>query len=146
MDDKTPAYFVDHYGVAKSAGNAAKANYAHVKHGIVAVKGQFSTRRFKAGDLEVYAVFFLPSLKLATASYQLPNVWTDEQINAALIAYGPNWKPIHDQGFVKSWVAPDGTVATYILTTLHIQAKAFTELGEKTIADREAKAKAVPKF
>lgn len=146
LEDKTTAYFVDHYGPAKSSANERNANCAHPQRGIIAVKGQFSIRRFKAGDMDVSAVFFLPSLKLASASYSLHHAWTDEQISAALTAYGADWKPTHDQGFIKSWVAPDGTVAIYILTTLYIQSKTFTELGEKTSAENDAQRKAVPKF
>jgi hypothetical protein len=146
LEDKTTAYFVDHYGPAKSSSNVGKANCARPERGIIAVKGQFSIRRFKAGDMDVSAVFLLPSLKLASASYSLHHAWTDEQISAALMAYGADWKPTYDQGFVKSWVTPDGTVAIYILTTLHIQSKTFTELGEKTSAENDAQKKAVPKF
>ncbi len=145
LDDKTPAYFVDHYGPAKSAKTQSSHPFVHVGRGGVTVKGQFSVREFRQGELIVQPVFFQPSLKLAAVRLQLQREWTPEQNEAALAAYGGEWKPIK-KGIVTYWIAPDGTMAISLLTWLDIQSKAIVDLVEKTLADEDAKREAVPKF
>lgn len=146
LNDKTPGYFVDRYGSAKSSNVESAHNFVHQKRGSVKVKGQFSTKEFKKGDLRVYAVFYLPSLRLAAVRLQLDRAWTKEQIEAALAAYGGEWAPISRNGIVNSWVAPDGTLAISMLTWLEIQSKTIVEEVEKSLAADVAKRKAIPKF
>lgn len=146
LDDKTPAYFVDRYGPAKSSGTVSVISAMHVKHGAVNLKGQFSAREFRQGNLLVQCVFFLPSLQLATVRFQMQHSWTKEQIEAALAAYGGKWAPVSRNGIVDSWVAPDGSIAISMLTWLDIQSKAIVDLVEKTVTADDIKRKAVPKF
>lgn len=146
LDDKSPAYFVDRYGPAKSSKTVSSHTCIHVGRGSVIVKGQFSAREFRQGDLIVQTVFFLPSLQLASVRLQLPRQWTPEQIEAALAAYGGEWRPVSRNGIVDSWVAPDGSMAISLLTWLDIQSKAIVDLVAKTLTDDDAKRKAVPKF
>src|SRR5882672_4471621 len=82
FDDKPPAYFVDRYGPAKSSKTESSGGFIHEGNGYIAVKGQFSTRTFRKGDLTVEAVFLLPSLQLAAVRFRLPRQWTDEQFEA----------------------------------------------------------------
>ncbi|HEY8993634.1 MAG TPA: hypothetical protein VIM71_03030 [Lacunisphaera sp.] len=146
LDDKGPPYFVDRYGPPKSSTNDKATSYAHIKRGIVSVPGQFSTRHFKDGDLTVEAVFFLPSLRLATARYRLPHRWTEDQVDAALRAYGGEWNRTKQGALVTRWEAPDGTTAAYILNTLFIHSKELVTMGEKVLEAEEAKRKAMPRF
>lgn len=146
LDDKSPGYFVDRYGPAESSASEKTTSYAHIKKGIISVPGQFSARKFKRGDLAIEAVFFLPSLRLAAARYFLPHQWTAEQIDAALKAYGGDWKEVAKSSLLNRWEAPDGTVAVYILTTLHFQSKELVAMGEKVLETEDAKRKAVPQF
>ena len=45
-----------------------------------------------------------------------------------------------------SWIAPDGTTARLLTSTLHIQSKAMNELAARVYAELESKRKAVPNF
>lgn len=146
LDDKTPAYFVDRYGIQKSAKNVPSISYLQVKRGTVAVKGQFSAREFRKGDLTVHAVFFVPSLQLASVRLQLKQKWTREQVEAALEAYGGSWQPVSQNGIVDSWIAPDGSLAINMLTWVEIQSKTIVAEVAKNLAAEDAKRKAVPKF
>ncbi len=146
LEDKSPAYFVDRYGVQKSSKNVSSVPYIHVKRGGVQVKGQFSTREFHKGDLTVHAVFFLPSLQPASVRLQLKQKWTREQVEAALVAYGGSWTPVTQNGIVDFWTAPDGSLAINMLTWVEIQSKTIVDEVAKNLADKDAKRKAVPKF
>lgn len=147
LDNKTPAYFVDRYGPANLTRLDTTGNFISPKHGAVTVKGQFSVREFRDGDLRVYAVFSYPSLKLAAVRLQLNRAWTSEQTEAALTAYGASWKPVNSgNSTVKIWIAPDGTLAIQMLTWIDFQSRGVVELVEKTRAESAAKRKAVPKF
>ena len=146
LDDKTPAYFVDRYGTQKSSKNVSSVPYIHVKRGGVQVKGQFSTREFRKGDLIVHAVFFLPSLQLASIRFQLKQKWTREQVEAALEAYGGSWQPVSQNGIVDSWIAPDGSLAINMLTWVEIQSKTIVAEVAKNLTAEDAKRKAIPKF
>ena len=146
LDDKSPAYFVQRYGAPKSVKNVASISVHHPKRGSVEVKGQFSVRQFQSDDLTVRVVFYLPSLQTASVRLQLPRKWSEEQVRAALTAYGGSWEPVRTAGFVDSWIAPDGTVATNMLTWVDIQSKAIVDEAAKTLSNIDAKKKAVPKF
>jgi hypothetical protein len=146
LDGKGPAYFVDRYGLAKSAKTMSSTGFLHIGAGFIEVRGQFSERVFRKGDLTVRAIFFLPSLELAAVRLDLPHQWTPEQLEAALIAYGGQWQVQRHPADITTWTAPDGSQAINLLLTLEIQSKAAMDLIEKTLADREAKQKAVPKF
>ncbi len=146
LDDKSPAYFVQRYGAPKSVKNVASISVHHPKRGGVEVKGQFSVREFRSDDLTVRVVFYLPSLQPASVRLQLRHKWTQEQVEAALAAYGGSWEPVRIGGFIESWVAPDGAVATNMLTFVDIQSKTIVDEAAKTLSSIDAKKKAVPKF
>ncbi|MDI1250327.1 MAG: hypothetical protein PSV13_15800 [Lacunisphaera sp.] len=146
LDDKSPGYFVDRYGPAKSAQVVSKESFVHTERGAVVVKGQFSVREFRKDKLIVHAVFFEPSLQLAAVRLQMNNQWTAEQIEAALTAYGGEWKPVKQGLGIQFWVAPDGSKAISMLTWLDFQSKAVVDLILKSLAEDDAKRKAVPKF
>ena len=142
----TQPYFVDRYGLAKSSKNVSKFGFLHPKRGNVEVKGPFSVRDFRHGDLRIVAVFNLPSLKLAGVKYSLNRSWTPEQIQAALSALGTGWKPYDGNIAFKAWQTQDGTIAISILNSLEIQSASVVEAIAKEVAAKEAARKAVPKF
>jgi len=142
----TPPYFVDRYGLAKSSKNVSNFGFLYPKRGNVEVKGPFSIRDFRHGDLRVVAVFNLPSLKLAGVKYSLNRSWTPEQIQAALSALGSDWKPYDANIGFKAWQLQDGTIAISILNSLEIQSASVVEAIAKEVAAKEAARKAVPKF
>jgi len=142
----TPPYFVDRYGLAKSSKNVSKHGFIHPKRGHIEVKGPFSVREFRHGDLRVVAVFYLPSLKLAGVKYSLNRSWTPEQIQAALSALGTDWKLYDGNIAFKAWRIQDGTIAISILNSLEIQSAALVEDIARELAAKEAARKAVPKF
>jgi hypothetical protein len=146
LDDKSPAYFVDRYGPAKSSQTVSSYDFVHTGRGGVTVKRQFSTREFRKDDLRVQPVYFLPSLKLAAVRLQLNRAWTPEQIEAALAAYGGEWKLVKRGPTITSWVAPDGTLAISMLTWIDFQSKAIVDLTAKTVGEADAKQKGVPQF
>ena len=146
LDGKGPAYFVDRYGSAKSTRTISSAGFLHMRNGYVDVHGQFSEREYRKGDLTVHAIFFLPSLDLAAVRLNLAHQWTSEQLNAALAAYGGDWRGERRPADILVWTAPDGSQAINLLLTLEIQSKATVDLVEKTLADRQAKKDAIPKF
>jgi hypothetical protein len=146
LDDKTPGYFVDRYGQTKSSKPVSTYSFVHPVRGAVTIKGQFSAREFREGKLWVQPVFFLPSLKLASVRLQMTSGgWTDEQVEAALRAYGGEWKLVK-KGVVTAWIAPDGSMAVRMLTWIDIHSKAIFDQVEKVVADEDAKRKAVPNF
>lgn len=144
--ERTPAYFVDHYGRSTSSKNVSKYIFLQPGRGNVDIKGQFSVREFRRDALGVEAFFNLPSLKLAAVKLHLPHVWTLEQISAALAAYGTGWKEVKTIPFTKVWTTPDGLRAIYLLNTLEIQTPAIVTEVELTLKDADAKGKAIPKF
>jgi len=146
FDDKSIAYFTKLYGPAKSSNTVKLQYFAYPHVGGVPLKGSFSVREFHESDLIVQPVFFLPSLQIAAVRLQLNRDWTPEQIDAALAAYGGEWKAVSKNGVVSHWVAPDGAIAIKILTWIDINSKAVVDLVEKTIAEDAAKRKAIPKF
>lgn len=145
LDDKGPPYFVDRYGPAKTSKTVSTAVFTDLKHGGVTVKGQFSAREYRQGELRVQPIFILPSLELAAVRLQLNRAWTDEQVEAALKAYGGEWKLVK-RGTITHWIAPDGSLAISMLTWLDIHSKAVVDLVSKTSAEAAAKRKAVPTF
>lgn len=142
----TPPYFVDRYGSAKSSKNVSKFGFLHPKRGNIDVKGPFSVREFRHGELRTVAVFRLPSLKLAGVKYSLNRSWTPEQIQAALNALGTGWKPYDGNIAFKAWRFQDGTIAISILNSLEIQSAALVEAVVNEMAAKDAARKAVPKF
>ena len=144
--DKGPAYFVDRYGPAKESRTVSKASFLHPGSGTETVERQFSVRSFRTDALRVEATFFLPSLKPAEVRLSLPHQWTQEQIDAALGAYGNAWN-VESRSFgMTVWRAPDGSRAVLILNSFHFQSFALIDLIEASRASRVAKKKAVPKF
>jgi len=91
-------------------------------------------------------VFFLPSLKSAAVTLRLDRAWTEEQLAAALKAYGGEWELVRRDIGTKIWEAPDGTIAIQMLNSLHIQSKAVMDLVNTELAEREGKREAVPQF
>lgn len=142
----TPPYFVDRYGSAKSSKNVSNFGFVHPKRGVIDVKGPFSVREFRHGDLRTVAVFKLPSLKLAGVKYSLNRSWTPEQIQAALSALGADWKPYDGNIGFKAWQLQDGTIAISILNSLEIQSAALVETIVNEVVAKDAARKAVPKF
>lgn len=146
LDDKGPPYFVDRYGHPQSSQNQSHHVFLATGRGGITVKGPFSVREFRQGKLRVEAVFFVPSLKTAAVVLRLNQAWTDEQLEAALKAYGGQWKPIQQNIGAKIWKAPDGTVAIYSLNSLRIQSRTVIQLVNTEISERDGKQEAVPQF
>jgi hypothetical protein len=144
--DRTPAYFVDRYGSATSSVNAAQHAFLHPRHGNVEIKRQFSIRGFRDGDLRVKAVFYVPSLKLASVILQLPRRWTEDQIEAALAAYGGEWNPEGSKVVFRTWSRSDGARAIFTLTSLEIQLPEIVSALDERVREEEAQKKVVPKF
>lgn len=146
FDGKAPPYFVDRYGPAKSSEVRDKASFVLLGKGSVTLKGQYSVRAYRQDKLRIDAVFLLPSLELASVRLTMNQPWTEEQITAALQAYGGAWKPLPASIGIVAWEAPDGARAISMLNSLIIQSKATEDALTKEYADLEAKRKAVPKF
>lgn len=146
LDGKSPAYFVDRYGPAKSAKTESSHGFIHPGRGSIPIKAQFSAREFRQGDLRVQPVFFLPSLRLAAVRLQLNRAWTPEQIEAALAAYGGEWTAVKHNGIVDTWIAPDGSMAIAMLTWIDIQSKEIVDLVNKAVVAEEALRNAIPKL
>jgi hypothetical protein len=144
--ERTPAYFVDRYGTARSVRSVSHFAFLSPGVGALAVKGEFSVRDYHAENLRVRAVFHVPSLKLAEVTLQVGRTWTDEQLKAALAAYGADWRPDGRNFGQQRWTTPDGARAILLLTTLYIQAPGTVSAVEKVRLEAEAKRKAVPKF
>lgn len=146
LAERTPAYFVDRYGPALSSRNVSQYAFLSPGVGTLTVKGEFSLREYRAEGLRVRAVFHVPSLKLAEVTLQMGRTWTDEQLKAALAAYGADWRPDGRNIGQQRWTTPDGARAILLLTTLYIQAPGTVSAVEKVRLEGEAKRKAVPKF
>ncbi len=147
LGERTPAYFVDRYGPARSSRNVSQYGFVNPETGTLTVKGEFSVREFRADGLRVRAVFFVPSLKLAEVTLQMErSQWTDEQVTAALSAYGPEWRLTGRNVGQRRWSTPDGARAILLLTSLHIQSPRTVATIEQVRQERETQRKAVPKF
>lgn len=144
--DRTPAYFTDRYGYAKTTRDVQVHSFVDSTKGTIRLTGRFSLREYQSDNLRITATFFLPSLKLASVTLKLPHSWTREQIDAALVAYGTNWKQTKVNIAIKEWMLPDGTKAISILNSLVIHSPEVSELIQKALTEKEAKRKAVPKF
>lgn len=144
--ERTPAYFTDRYGFAKSSKTFPKYVFLHPGRGNVEISGQFSVKEFRSGDLRVESIFHLPSLKLAAVKLHLPRQWTREQNETALAAYGAEWKPVSGNPALKLWITPNGVRAISILNSLEIQSAAVIQATERALQDADAKRKAIPKF
>jgi hypothetical protein len=147
LDDKGPPYFVDRYGTARSTDTISNHAFISSGRGAVTIKGPFSVRTFQKDKLRVEAVFFSPSLKPAAVNLRMGQAWSEEQIQAALAAYGGEWQPLKlASGEVREWVAPDGSNAIRLSSSLHIQSKEVVVAVAKELATDDAKRKAVPTF
>lgn len=147
LGERTPAYFVDRYGPARSSRNVSQYGFVNPETGTLTVKGEFSVREFRADGLRVRAVFHVPSLKLAEVTLQMERgTWTDERVSAALAAYRPDWSLTGRNLGQRQWTAPDGARALLLLTSLHIQSSGTVAAVEKARQERDAQRKAVPKF
>lgn len=146
VSERTPANFVDLYGMSTSAQNVSEHSFHEPGRVTVAIKGPFSVRSFRSGDLRVQAVFHLPSLKLAGVRLTLPRSWTREQVDAALMAYGSQWKLTGGNvaGLVRTSPAGDRAIST--LNSLEIQSPEVVKAIEQVLQERDAQRKAVPKF
>jgi len=144
--DRTPAYFTDRYGYAKTTRDVQVSSFVDSTKGTIRITGKFSLREYQSDKLRITATFFLPSLKPASVTLQLPHSWTQEQIDAGLAAYGANWKQTKANIAVKEWMLPDGTKAISILNSLVIHSPEVSELIQKALSEKETKRKAVPKF
>lgn len=147
LAERTPAYFVDRYGPAHSARKVSQHAFVNPQTGSLPVKGEFSVREFRTDGLRVRAVFHVPSLKLAEVTLQMAGrTWTDEQVLAALKAYGHEWKLTGGNLGQRRWTTPDGARAILLLTSLHIQPSKTVAAIEQVRQERDAQRKAVPKF
>jgi hypothetical protein len=143
--DRTPAYFVDRYGSAKSSSLEKQASFVLPGVGVISLKGEFSVREFRKDRLRVKAVFRVPELTLAGVVYYLPNLWTQEQVDAALEAFGGKWE-VDKSGYGRGYVAPDGARAIHLSGSLHFISAETYEALKKEREKQVEKRKAVPKF
>jgi hypothetical protein len=147
LAERTPAYFVDRYGPARSTRKVSQHAFLNPQTGTLPVKGEFSVREFRTDGLRVRAVFHVPSLKLAEVTLQMAGrTWTDEQVIAALKAYGHEWKLTGVNLGQRRWTTPDRARAILLLTSLHIQPPKTVAAIEQAGKERDAQRKAVPKF
>ena len=147
LAERTPAYFVDRYGPARSSRNVSQHAFMNPQTSSLTVKGEYTVREYRTNGLRVRAVFHVPSLKLAEVTLRLEsNTWTDEQVAAALTAYGSDWRLTGGNLGQRRWSSPDGARAILLLTSLHIQSPETIAAIEKVRQEREAQRKAVPKF
>src|SRR4051812_14361960 len=89
--ERTPAYFVDRFGLPKSSHDESAHDFFQPGRGTTVIQGPFSIREYRTGDLRITAVFNLPSLKLAGVKLRLSRPWTPEQISAGLGGYRASW-------------------------------------------------------
>jgi hypothetical protein len=147
LAERTPAYFVDRYGPAHSARKVSQHTFFNPHTGSQPVKGEFSVREFRTDGMRVRAVFHVPSLKLAEVRLQMERgQWTDQQLAAALAAYGPAWQLTGRNVGQRQWSAPDGAKAFHSPMLLYIQPPATVAAVEQARQQRDAQRKAVPKF
>lgn len=143
--EKTPAYFVDRYGPARSSKLVSSQSFLHPRHGALWIKGEFSVRKFRKGDLNVTATFHVPSLSLAGVTYGLGRGWTEEQVMAALSAFGGNWRP---EPYIvgRAFRRQDGACAVLIGYDLRVVSPEMAMAAEKAAEAKGAKKKEVPEF
>ncbi len=141
-----PAYFVDLYGSPKSSKTEKKWSFFVEKRGAISVEGQFSVRDFRKGDLRAVAVFEIPSLKLVGVRLHLPRKWTAPQVEAALNAYGNNWKSLEKTFGINTWLTPDGAKAVSMLNYMEFQSPEIVETARKVVERDKAQRNAVPEF
>jgi hypothetical protein len=154
---KTAQYFTDLYGVPKSDKQVSEFSFSFPNHGsLIRLSRPLTVQEFESDRLTVRVVYAGQERRAIWVKYTLPNPWTSEQINAALKAYGNEWKSTQ-LSVATSLLLPDRAPTVYqssdgtvgyktLMPELMIYApQLFLDLQSQVQAAERAK-KAVPKF
>lgn len=145
---KSTAYFYDRYGTPTRTQEIPEASFITPEaRGAKAIKGPFSVRTYRADKLSVKVHYLLPQLEAVCVQYSMPHSWTEEQVNAALRAYGRKWTMIPRTFNISPfYTTDDGTSAYHMSTMLFIQSKGLRDALKASAEAAEAKRREVPKF
>lgn len=154
---KNEEYFKNLYGAPKSTKQVTELAFSFPGQGsMIHLARPFKVQDFESDKLKTTVVYSDSTQKAIWVKYTLPNPWTQEQINAALQAYGSNWKVVQ-QNFGMNFLLNDRAPVTYGSSTGCLACKTIT--GELIIyapqlyldlrgqiEEKERQKKAVPKF
>jgi hypothetical protein len=106
--EKSTTYFANVYGLPKTTRTVSAHVFRRAGE-TVAVKGNFSVRKYLGPDLEIEAVFVLPQLTLAGVALRRPGSWTYAERDESFAAYGSRWRQLNGV----FWISSTGVGATY---------------------------------
>ena len=124
---KTPEYFRNLYGSPKSRKEVPEFNFTLPRHGnFIRLARNFIVEDFESDRLKAKVVYSGPPERALWVKYTLPNPWTQQQINAALEAYGSKWK-----------VAPENPAMDLIMQSKspHVYVSGTSVVAYKTMVD-----------
>lgn len=154
---KTESYFHGLYGYPKSENSVSNFTFMVPRHpSTVRVDHNFTIQNFENGRLKVKVLYSEADRRAVWVQYRLPSRWTKEQIEAALEAYGTNWKGVPwtwVMGIVMPAFAPqiyvtdDGVVAYKTAgNELMFYAPVLHSILESRIEQSKQEREAVPNF
>ena len=141
---KADQYFRILYGVPKSEKRLAEFDFALPSHAsLIRVSRSFVVRDYASDSLKAQVLYPESGREAIWVRYTLRNPWTQEQIVAALQAYGSGWKVVQETagtpGVFSTAVVPTGvtlaglySTATLIATGAMAQKKTLRSVGYKS--------------
>lgn len=154
---KTEVDFRNLYGAPKTEKHVADFAFSLPAHGsMIRLARPLVVQQYESDRLKATVVYSETERRAIWVKYTLPNAWTQEQINAALKAYGSDWKIVQENlglDFIMRDKAPvvyrssAGTLAykTMFNELIVYAPQLYADLrGQIEEADRQKKA--VPKF
>lgn len=127
--NKSPAYFVTHFGLPRSSQDVTQWEFSRRDGTRYVLVRKFSVRTYRRNDVEIEAVFWLPYLTLAAVTYRHPPPWARDELNGLLSLYGSGWSAQTDNRFASNegaWAL----LATQSLTFLSPQLLGEMEMQE----------------
>lgn len=153
---KPPEYFTDLYGAPKSEKHVADFSFSLPSYpSTIKLHCPLIIQQFESGKLGATVVYMETDRQAIWVDYRLADTWTDEQINAALTAYGSDWKKVDENimTFMMQNVAPhtyhnsSGCLAYKpVGNDLFVYAPQLHAYLRNQVEEVERQKKAVPKF
>lgn len=154
---KNADYFRNLYGLPKSEKQTAEFAFSLPGYGsMMRLARPLIVQEYQSDKLRTAVLYSSPERQAIWVKYILPNPWTQEQINAALGAYGSDWK-IVQQNFGVNFIMQERAPVAYGTSTGVLAYKTmvnelivyapqlFVDLKGQ-IEEGERQKKAVPRF
>ncbi len=154
---KAERHFRNLYGAPKSEKRVADYAFSLPAHGsMIRLIRPLLVQQYESDQLKVTVLYSETARPAIWVNYTLPNPWTQEQISAALQAYGSDWKIVQENlgmNFILQAKAPvayrssaDTLAYKTMMNELMVYAPPLHADLRGQIAEADRAKKAVPKF